>query len=73
MTSSAAAGTRLRPCPPALAPMVLNALGAKTGREIYSSRKLLGSWVHFSQPAVAQGKVFMVSHDAHVCTFGLKR
>jgi hypothetical protein len=29
--------------------------------------------VHFSQPAVALGKVFLVSHDAHVYAFGLKR
>jgi outer membrane protein assembly factor BamB len=56
-----------------LAPMVLYALDAKTGKELYSSGKLLGSWVHFSQPAVAQGKVFLVSHDAHVYAFGLKR
>jgi outer membrane protein assembly factor BamB len=56
-----------------LAPMVLYALDAKTGKELYSSRKLLGDWVHFSQPAVAQGKVFLVSHDAHVYAFGLKR
>jgi outer membrane protein assembly factor BamB len=56
-----------------LAPMVLYALDAKTGKELYSSGKLLGSWVHFSQPAVAQGEVFLVSHDAHVYAFGLKR
>lgn len=55
-----------------LAPMMLYALDAKTGKELYSSGKLLGSWVHFSQPAVAQGKVFLVSHDAHVYAFGLK-
>ena len=55
-----------------LAPMVLYALDAKTGKELYSSGKLLGSWVHFSQPAVALGKVFLVSHDAHVYAFGLK-
>jgi outer membrane protein assembly factor BamB len=55
-----------------LAPMILFALDAETGKELYSSGKLLGNWVHFSQPAVAQGKVFVVSHDAHVYAFGLK-
>ena len=52
--------------------MVLYALDAETGKELYSSGKLLTSWVHFSQPAVALGKVFLVSHDAHVYAFGLK-
>ena len=52
--------------------MVLYALDAETGKELYSSGKLLSSWVHFSQPAVALGKVFLVSHDAHVYAFGLK-
>jgi outer membrane protein assembly factor BamB len=56
-----------------LEPMVLYALDARTGKELYSSGKLLASWVHFSQPAVALGKVFLVSHDAHVYAFGLKR
>jgi outer membrane protein assembly factor BamB len=56
-----------------LAPMMLYALDAKTGKELYSSGKQLGSWVHFSQPAVALGKVFLVSHDGHVYAFGLKR
>jgi hypothetical protein len=52
--------------------MVLYALDAETGKELYSSGKLLSNWVHFSQPAVALGKVFLVSHDAHVYAFGLK-
>jgi outer membrane protein assembly factor BamB len=56
-----------------IAPMVLYALDAQTGRELYSSGKLLKDWVHFNQPAVALGKVFLVSHDAHVYAFGLRR
>jgi len=28
--------------------------------------------VHFSEPVVAQGKVFLVTHDAHVIAFGLR-
>jgi outer membrane protein assembly factor BamB len=54
-----------------VAPMILYALDAQTGKQLYASNKL-GSWVHFSQPAVAQGKVFLVSHDAHVYAFGLR-
>jgi outer membrane protein assembly factor BamB len=51
--------------------MILYALDAQTGKQLYASAKL-GSWVHFSQPTVAQGKVFLVSHDAHVYAFGLR-
>ena len=55
-----------------LAPMVLHAFDAQTGKELYSSGKLLTDWVHFNQPTVALGKVFLVSHDAHVYAFGLR-
>ena len=51
--------------------MVLYALDAQSGKQLYSSGKLLANWVHFNQPTVAQGKVFLVSHDAHVYAFGL--
>ena len=54
-----------------VAPMVLYALDAVTGRELYSSKDLLKDWVHFNQPVVAGGRVFLVSHDAHVYAFGL--
>jgi hypothetical protein len=56
-----------------IAPMILYALDAQTGKQLYASGKILGNWVHFSQPTVAQGKVFLVSHDAHVYAFGLSR
>ncbi|HET7086700.1 MAG TPA: hypothetical protein VFI23_18180 [Rhizomicrobium sp.] len=52
-------------------PMVLYALDALTGRELYSSKDLLKDWVHFNQPVVAGGRVFLVSHDGHVYGFGL--
>jgi hypothetical protein len=52
--------------------MILYGFDAQTGKQLYSSGKLLANWVHFSQPAVALGKVFLVSHDAHVYAFGLK-
>jgi len=56
-----------------IAPMILYALDAQTGKQLYASGKILGNWVHFNQPTVAQGKVFLVSHDAHVYAFGLSR
>lgn len=55
-----------------LTSMMLVAMDAATGKELYSSGKI-NDWVHFSQPAVAAGKVFLVSHDARVYAFGLKR
>jgi hypothetical protein len=56
-----------------LAPMILFAFDAQTGKQLYASGSLLKNWVHFSQPAVALGKVFLVSHDAHVYAFGLRQ
>jgi outer membrane protein assembly factor BamB len=54
-----------------VAPMTLYAFDALTGQELYASE--LKDWVHFSQPVVAAGRVFLVSHDAHVYAFGLGR
>jgi outer membrane protein assembly factor BamB len=51
---------------------ILYAFDAESGKPLYSSRKLLPNWVHFSQPVVSNGKVFVVSYDAHVYAFGLK-
>jgi hypothetical protein len=51
---------------------ILYAFNAQTGKQLYSSRNLLPNWDHFSQPVVSNGKVFMVSHDAHLYAFGLK-
>ena len=52
--------------------LVLFAFDAETGKRLYSSEKVIPDWVHFSEPVVALGKVFVVSHDAHVYAFGLK-
>jgi outer membrane protein assembly factor BamB len=52
--------------------LVLYAFDAQTGKELYSSEKIMTSWVHFSEPVVAMGKVFVVSWDGHVYAFGLK-
>ncbi len=52
--------------------LVLYALDAETGKQLYSSEKIITSWVHYSEPVVALGRVFVVSWDAHVYAFGLK-
>jgi outer membrane protein assembly factor BamB len=53
--------------------LVLYALDAQTGKQLYSSEKTIPSWTHFSEPVVAAGKVFVVTWDAHVYAFGLKK
>jgi outer membrane protein assembly factor BamB len=53
--------------------MVLYAYDAESGKQLWSSGKTLTDWVHFSEPVVALGKVFVVTHDAHVVAFGLKK
>jgi outer membrane protein assembly factor BamB len=50
--------------------LILYAFDAETGRQLYSSEKIITDWVHFSEPVVALGKVFVVTHDAHVYAFG---
>jgi outer membrane protein assembly factor BamB len=52
--------------------LVLRAFDAETGKTLYSSKNILTDWVHFSEPVVALGKVFVVTHDAHLYAFGLK-
>ncbi|HEX4270978.1 MAG TPA: PQQ-binding-like beta-propeller repeat protein [Rhizomicrobium sp.] len=53
--------------------MVLYAYDAESGKQLWSSGKTLTDWVHFSEPVVAMGKVFVVTHDAHVVAFGLRK
>jgi hypothetical protein len=53
--------------------LILYAFDARTGKQLYSSEKIITSWVHYSEPVVAMGKVFVVSWDAHVYAFGLKQ
>lgn len=50
----------------------LYALDAETGKILYDSKTILKDWDHFSEPVVSHGKVFLVSHDAHVYAFGLR-
>jgi outer membrane protein assembly factor BamB len=55
-----------------VANMVLYAYDAVSGKQLWSSGKTLTDWVHFSEPVVALGRVYVVTHDAHVVAFGLK-
>jgi len=52
--------------------LTLYAFDAETGKTLYSSKQIITNWVHFNEPVVALGKVFVVTHDAHVMAFGLK-
>jgi len=56
-----------------VAPMILYAYDAETGKPLWNSRKTLTDWVHFSEPVVALGKIFVATHDGHVVAFGLKK
>ena len=52
--------------------MVLHAYDAVSGKALWDSGKTMPDWVHFSEPVVALGRVYLVTHDAHVIAFGLK-
>jgi len=52
--------------------MVLHAYDAVSGKALWDSGKTLTDWVHFSEPVVAMGRVYVVTHDGHVVAFGLK-
>jgi len=68
---TALAAAKLRATP--VTNLVLYAFDAQTGKQLYSSEKIIQGWVHYSEPVVAAGKVFVVTWDAHVYAFGLKR
>jgi outer membrane protein assembly factor BamB len=51
---------------------VLHVLDARTGRELWTSGGAINDWTHFSGLAVAQGKIFVVTHSGGVWAFGLK-
>jgi outer membrane protein assembly factor BamB len=50
---------------------VLYAFDADTGRQLYSSEKLIDSFTHFSEPVVAGGKVYVSTWDGKVYAFFL--
>jgi outer membrane protein assembly factor BamB len=51
--------------------LTLYAYDAETGKRLYTSGKTITNWVHFSEPVVALGKVFLVTNDSQVIAFGL--
>ncbi len=53
-------------------PAVLYALDARTGRELYNSGDSIGTWVHFSGIAIAEGRIYTVDYDSAVYSFGLR-
>jgi outer membrane protein assembly factor BamB len=53
--------------------MQLFAYDAETGKRLWTSGKTLTDWVHFSEPVVALGKVYIVSHDARVYALGIRK
>ncbi|MBI3684398.1 MAG: PQQ-binding-like beta-propeller repeat protein, partial [Acidobacteria bacterium] len=49
----------------------LYALDAGTGKALWDSGKAIDGWMHFSGLAVANGRVYVVTHDSHIYAFGL--
>lgn len=52
---------------------VLYVLDAETGAELWSSGKQITYWNHWSGIALANGKVYINTHDGYLYCFGLKR
>ena len=71
MANFFAAAAKFRATP--VGNLILYAFDAETGKQLYSSKAIISNWVHFTEPVVAFGKVFVVTHDAHVYAFGLKQ
>ena len=53
--------------------MVLYAYDAQSGKQLWSSGKTLTDWVHFSEPVVAGGQVYVSTWDGRLYAFGLKK
>jgi PQQ-like domain len=51
---------------------VVYAFDAETGRQLYSSEKLIPSFTHFSEPVIAGGQVYVSMWDGKIYAFGLK-
>jgi outer membrane protein assembly factor BamB len=52
---------------------ILYAFDATTGKELYSSNQLIDGWSHFGGLAVAGGRIYAVTYQNRVYSFGLKR
>ena len=53
-------------------PAVLHAFDARTGAALYNSGDAIGTWVHFSGLAIAEGQIYAVDYNSVVYCFGLK-
>jgi len=51
---------------------VLYVLDGETGKELWSSGKTITNWNHWSGLGLANGKVYINTHDGHLYCFGLK-
>jgi len=51
----------------------LYAFDAGTGKELFSSGKMVPSFTHFGGLAVANGRIFMTAYDCTLYAFGLKQ
>jgi len=52
---------------------ILYAFDAATGQQLYSSDKLIDSWMHFSEPVVVGGRIYISTWDGRLYAFGLKK
>ncbi|MDB5703799.1 MAG: hypothetical protein JWN66_915 [Sphingomonas bacterium] len=71
LNSATAASAKYRSTP--VGNLILYAFDAETGKQLYSSKNAISDWTHFSEPVVAQGKVYLVTHDAHVYALGVRK
>jgi outer membrane protein assembly factor BamB len=71
LNSATAASSKYRSTP--VGNIILYAFDAETGKQLYSSKDMIKDWTHFSQPVVALGKVYLVSHDARVYALGVRK
>jgi outer membrane protein assembly factor BamB len=53
--------------------LILFAYDAETGKELFSSKDTIPGWVHFSEPVVANGRVYVSTWEGIVYSFGLKK
>lgn len=52
--------------------VILYALDAETGQELYSSKDTIDDWTHLSSITVADGNVYVTTRKTFVYAFGLK-
>jgi outer membrane protein assembly factor BamB len=50
----------------------LYAFDAETGKQLFSSEKIMPSFTHFGGLAVSDGRVYATTHDSTLYAFGVK-